>query len=191
MSTAYPLSWPDGWPRSKMRLNDDRFGDRLTTARAVERLHDELRLLGAQNVIVSSNIELRADGVMRGDDRRQTDPGVAIYFTLHKKQLAMARDAYVSVAGNLRSLGLVVEAMRQMARHGGERMMQRAFSGFVALAPPPDWKKPRAADASDLAALKAAMAAAHPDRGGSTASFMAARARYDAARRQARTTRHP
>jgi hypothetical protein len=37
-----------------------------------------------------------------------------------------------------------------------------------------------------LAELKTAMAAAHPDRGGSNAAFIEARARYVAARRQAR-----
>jgi hypothetical protein len=37
-----------------------------------------------------------------------------------------------------------------------------------------------------LAELKAEMAAAHPDRGGSSAAFIAAKERYDAARRQMR-----
>ncbi|MEU9470468.1 hypothetical protein AB0D78_28390 [Streptomyces avermitilis] len=38
---------------------------------------------------------------------------------------------------------------------------------------------------SDLAELKSAMAAAHPDRGGSDEAFIAARARYEKARRTA------
>jgi hypothetical protein len=38
----------------------------------------------------------------------------------------------------------------------------------------------------DLPALKAEMAAAHPDRGGSNAAFIEARARYVAARRRLR-----
>ncbi len=41
-------------------------------------------------------------------------------------------------------------------------------------------------DPTDLAALKQAMADAHPDHGGSTAAFIAARARYVAARRSQR-----
>jgi hypothetical protein len=40
--------------------------------------------------------------------------------------------------------------------------------------------------APDLSHLKAEMAAAHPDRGGSNAAFIEARARYVAARRQMR-----
>ena len=41
----------------------------------------------------------------------------------------------------------------------------------------------------DLSALKAEMAAAHPDRGGSSAAFIEARTRYVEARRKARRTR--
>ena len=43
--------------------------------------------------------------------------------------------------------------------------------------------------AGDLHGLKAAMAAAHPDRGGNSAAFIAARATYVAARRRARERR--
>jgi hypothetical protein len=53
----------------------------------------------------------------------------------------MAVNRYTSVAGNLRPLTLAIEAMRQLERHGGGTMMERAFTGFAAIAPP-DWKKP-------------------------------------------------
>ena len=142
--TAYPLTWPDGWPRAKHRASDNRFGSRvysLTTSRAADQLYAELKKLGADKVIVSSNIPVRRDGTMYGDNRRQDDPGIAVYFHFKKRPMVMARDAYVSVAGNLRSLTLAVMAMRQLARHGGDQMMERAFTGFVAIAPP-DWKKP-------------------------------------------------
>ena len=141
MTTAFPLAWPDGWPRTKARENDHRFGARLTTARAAEQLYDELRILGARQTVISSNVPLRRDGIMQGDNRRLDDPGVAVYFHLKGRPMVMARDAYVSVAGNLRSLALAIEAMRQLARHGGDQMMERAFTGFVPIAPP-DWKKP-------------------------------------------------
>jgi hypothetical protein len=53
--------------------------------------------------------------------------------------------------------------------------------------PKPDWlpkTKP-----IDLKALKVAMAAAHPDHGGSSAAFIAARDAYEAAKRRAEATR--
>jgi hypothetical protein len=53
----------------------------------------------------------------------------------------MARDGFISVAGNLRSLALAIEALRQLKRHGGSLILERAFEGFLAIAPP-DWKRP-------------------------------------------------
>jgi hypothetical protein len=52
---------------------------------------------------------------------------------------------------------------------------------FRLYAAPPDLE-PRQPDVPDLAQLKAAMAAAHPDRGGTDAEFIAARERYERAR---------
>jgi hypothetical protein len=102
---------------------------------------DELRLLGAAEIVVSTNVPVKADGLLYADNRRLDDPGIAVYFKFKKKSLVMARDGFNSVAGNLRSLGLAIEGMRQMHRHGGDLMLEKAFDGFLALAPP-DWKKP-------------------------------------------------
>jgi hypothetical protein len=159
MTEAYPLQWPEGWPRTAFnRESDRRFGSnraieespeglimrgtrRLTLGRARDQLFTELGRLGATNVVVSSNVPLRRDGRPYADESGIDDPGVAVYFTFKKRQLVMARDRFVSVAGNMRSLTLAIEAMRQLARHGGDYMMERAFTGFLAIAPP-DWKKP-------------------------------------------------
>lgn len=146
MTTAFPLQWPDGWKRTPehMRESDRRFTGNaygLTMARSRDLLVRELNLLGAKNVVISTNVALRQDGLPLAMRQRIADPGAAIYFTLKGKPLAMAQDKFVSVPGNLRSLGLAIDAMRQLDRHGGGAMMERAFTGFVALAPP-DWKKP-------------------------------------------------
>jgi hypothetical protein len=50
--------------------------------------------------------------------------------------MTMACDRFDNAAANMRSLGLAIEAMRQLERHGGGAMMEKAFSGFVALPPP-------------------------------------------------------
>jgi hypothetical protein len=43
--------------------------------------------------------------------------------------------------GNMRSLTISIEGLRQMERHGGATMMERAFDGFAALPPPEDcWR---------------------------------------------------
>lgn len=56
--------------------------------------------------------------------------------------------------------------------------------GLLLFAEPPDLEPPKPAT-PDVKALKAAMAAAHPDRGGTDAEFIAARERYERARRMA------
>jgi hypothetical protein len=156
---AYPLAWPEGWPRFKGARDSDRrfaggdtyegWGDQRryvgrkapTVYRANRSLKDELARLGAKNIVVSTNLELRQDGEPYSNRRAPADPGVAVYFSHKGKQLVMAQDRFDSVAGNMRSLGLAVEALRQLERHGGGTMMERAFQGFAAITPP-SWKKP-------------------------------------------------
>lgn len=144
---AYPLCWPDGWPRTKSRDQGHPFGSRtypLTFDRARRQLGDELTRLGAKGVIVSTNIALRNDGEPNASAARtrQTDPGVAVYFMLKGKQMVMAQDKYDEIAANLRSLALAIDGMRQLERHGGGTMMERAFAGFTAL-PAPEGSRPK------------------------------------------------
>lgn len=138
MTSAYPLQWPDGWKRTSDGARKNYGPFKTTFDKARRDLYDELRLLGASSVTVSSNIPLRLDGHPRADVGRMriSDPGVAVYFTLRGKQMAMARDAYWTVHDNLRSIGLAIEHLRGMERHGGGSMMERAFEGFAALPEP-------------------------------------------------------
>lgn len=175
MVAAYPLDWPQGWPRTlpSERESDSRFSGRthgLTIARSRDLLLLELERLQVDDIVISSNVTLHGG--------RPLDPGVAVYFRRKDRRLVMAQDRFITVAGNLRSLGLAVEAMRQLERHGGGTFMERAFTGFVAIAPP-SWKKPwrevfgvgpnwHEAEFGDLALLFRAKAKQlHPDNGGS------------------------
>lgn len=193
---AYPLQWPDGWPRTPQykRESDRKFGGPvygLTVGRARDQLVAELQRLKARNIVISSNIALRRDGLPYSDQRRIDDPGVAVYFSLRQKPMVMARDAYTSVAGNLRSLTLAIEAMRQLERHGGSTMMERAFSGFAALTPP-DWKKPwrqvfgvPADWRGDITALYREKARnRHPDAGGNDTLMAELNVAYEEAKRE-------
>src|SRR6266852_2084204 len=107
---SYPLCWPIGWPRSTWaQRGKSRFGG--NTYNQIKELQRELRLLGAQNIIVSSNVPVRQDGLPYSDaaKRRYDDPGVAIYFNLKKRPLSMARDRYWTPWENMRSLVLTIE----------------------------------------------------------------------------------
>lgn len=193
---AYPLQWPEGWPRTRpnWRESDKRFDGRvygLVPGRARDQLVAELDRLGATSVVVSTNVELRKDGLPYAQARRVEDPGVAVYFVLKKRPMVMAVDRYESVAGNMRSLTLAIEAMRQLERHGGGTMMERAFTGFAAIAPP-DWKKPwrevfgvKADWRGDLTALYREKARnRHPDAGGSDNLMAELNVAYEEARRE-------
>lgn len=143
MTEAFPLQWPEGWPRTvPSRRRASRFGKNLGFSQ-IRKLQNELQLLGARNVVISSNVPLRQDGLPYASEtnRRYDDPGVAVYFTLKGKALSMARDVYYTPWENIRSLTLAINAIRSIERHGGSTMMERAFAGFAAIAPP-DWKKP-------------------------------------------------
>lgn len=137
-TSAYPLQWPPGWERTRPTKRQSHSQFKTTFDKARNDLHNQLRLLGARSVVISANIPLRLDGQPRADmgRRRIDDPGVAIYFILNGRQMSMARDAYESPHDNLRSLGLAIEGMRSLERHGGGAMMERAFEGFTALPAP-------------------------------------------------------
>lgn len=173
---AFPLQWPEGWPRTpSWKRGSSRFGKNLGFGE-IRKLQNELRLMGAQHVVISSNVPLRQDGLPYASQagKRYDDPGVAVYFTLKGKTLSMARDRYNTPWENIRSLILAISAIRSIERHGGSTMMERAFSGFAAIAPP-DWKKPwrqvfgvQPDWRGDITALYREKAKGrHPDAGGS------------------------
>lgn len=140
---AYPLSWPEHWPRTPADERHRGSPFKVNSNKARKELIQELNKLGAEDVIISSNAEVRNDGMPYADAgrRSQKDPGIAVYFTMDGKPSSMARDLYTQLDDNLRCLGLAVRDMRSLQLHGGDFMMKSAFSGFTALPPPPDcWK---------------------------------------------------
>lgn len=190
---AYPLQWPEGWPRTPAgKRGASRFGKNLGYNQ-LSKLQNELKLLGARNVVISSNVPLRQDGLPYANEtrRRYDDPGVAVYFTLKGKALSMARDSYWTPWENIRSLILAIDAIRSIERHGGSTMMERAFSGFAAIAPP-DWKKPwrevfgvKPDWRGDIVALYREKARnRHPDAGGSDQLMAELNVAYQEAKRE-------
>ncbi|MBO6755791.1 MAG: J domain-containing protein [Roseibium sp.] len=201
--TAYPLAWPAGWPRTPAyKRNDSKYQFRKRRAYANQSpfwsfaesrdaLVVELERLGARNPVLSSNFQLRLDGLPSGSASRPADEGIAIFFELKGRPMVMACDVHVRAEENMRSLALSIEAMRALERHGGGVMMEKAFDGFAALPPPssdnrPHWSAvldlPRNATRSDIEkAFKHKARAAHPDHGGSNAQMAALNAARDEA----------
>lgn len=144
---AFPLNWPTGWPRSAHRRDNIRI--KVSFARARNDIVNGLRVFGARDIVISSNVPLRGDGLPYADGEMQrgvrSDPGVAVYWTRKGKPFSIACDQWRHVRHNLRSIGLAVEGFRAIERSGASNLLDRAFSGFAALpsaivtAAPRDW----------------------------------------------------
>lgn len=188
---AYPLYWPVGRKRTQYR-ETSRFG--LSFARARDDVAREVKLLGGRDLILSTNIPLRRDGLPYAGVAQPQDPGVAVYFTYKGKQFCFACDRWRKVEDNMRAIALTVEALRGIARWGTGDMLEAAFTGFVALPDPQrarTWREvlgfppgripPVGEIDSNYRVLRSRH---HPDKGGDGRLFHEVQTAYAAARRE-------
>jgi hypothetical protein len=161
MREPFPLQWPDGWKRTpadeRRRSN---FGYRSTGqvsfSGARQHLLDELARLGAANVVITSDLPTRHDGLPYANGRAE-DPGIAVWFAFPNtvsgrvEERVFACDKWRSHAENMQAIAKSIEAMRGLDRWGAGDVVARAFAGFNALpagdgtevgaAPPPPRKR--------------------------------------------------
>lgn len=196
---AFPLTWPVGQLRTwRKHRRYARF--ELEFGRARDELLRSLKLLGTHDVVISSNIPLRRDGLPLASASEPLDPGVAVYFSRRMydaqghlgdmRPFVIACDTYTKVKWNLRAVGLVIEAYRDISRHGATSLLEQAFSGFAALPPASAGARPYwevlgiAMDATGDALRRRYNELAmehHPDRGGSHEKMAEINAAYDEA----------
>lgn len=207
---AYPLQWPAGWKRTPAGARDRaRFGRQtqssygswktrasLTVAEAVSRVREELQRMGIDDndLVISTNLALRLDGLPRSGQAEPADPGAAVYWTDPHAHAAaprcMAIDRYDRIADNLAAIAATLDAMRAIERHGGAEILNRAFTGFVALPDPSSvawWivlGVDRDAARDDVeAAYRHLRSQTHPDRGGDPEQFQRVQRAYEEATR--------
>lgn len=172
----YPLAWPAGWPRGKPTGGLRSGSFTVNYDKALRDLGYAIEKLGGRYPIVSSNLELRIDGMPRRDKGEPLDRGVAVYFELKGQQKVFACDTFTSVKANLRAIGLTIAALRSIELYGATVMLDRALHAFDALpAPKSCWEilelpPGSAADAIERAFKELAFKH-HPDRGGSNAKM--------------------
>lgn len=183
MIPRYPLQWPAGWPRatSRKRAAFTKYKNQLSVMDGISRATRELAAMGARrdDIVISTNIETRLDGLPRSDRAEPKDPGVAVYWvdkTGHTK--VMAIDRYDRTADNLAAIAATLEAMRAIERHGGGQILERAFTGFDALPPPKScWDVlgiPRGSSREQIEkAFRDLAKRHHPDVGGNVVEFHA------------------
>lgn len=170
MTEAFPLQWPVGKPRTQFpeRARFDVSQDRAQTG-----IINEIRRLGGIMPVISTNIELRRDGLPYANRRAPADKGVAVYFTLRGQQMCFACDRWDEIKDNMQAIHKTIEALRGIERWGSGDMVQQAFTGFVALPSQENpWDvlglKPGAGIDEIEAAFREKARFGHPDKGGST-----------------------
>lgn len=189
MITASPLTWPAGWPRTDLAERGyGRFGKRekstsssyaqlksMTVAEGTKRIQVELDRMRASDVIISTNLKLRIDGLPRSDQREPVDPGAAVYWTDRSGAARnIAIDQYTKVADNLAAIAATLDAFRTVERHGGAEIGHRAFTGFTAIehSPEPHWSTVLGVDAQTVTlrelgdARRRKLSETHPDKCG-------------------------
>lgn len=132
----FPLQWLPQQARTK-RPDIARFGNH-SSSKAGDYLISELYRLGANNCVISSNLQHRARGDGFYANQRVDDAGVVVYFNLQGKGKAMACDRWDKVEHNLWALYLSVSAIRGLERWGGSEFLDGLFTGFKALPSPDD-----------------------------------------------------
>lgn len=208
---AYPLCWPEGWKRTPAnRRTRAKFGKgerqyssvgtgswmrktELSVSDATRRILGELEKLGIdrQDIVISTNVRLRLDGLPRSGEKEPDDPGAAAYWVdsnMGNQNRCMAVDRYDRVADNLAAIAATLDAMRAIERHGGASILSRAFTGFTALPAPgtttTSWRQlfgnVATAEALDLEYRKL-RSAHHPDKGGDSDMFNTVQRAYEQA----------
>lgn len=136
-TTAYPLSWPLGWKRTPISGRArSRFGNHSLAQAAKEALTQLARMdVGDWNVVISTNVALRLDGLPLSNQKAPEDPGVAVYFKLKNQDRVLACDRWDRVEHNLWAIAKHVEAIRAQDRYG-VGTVEQAFAGYAALPDP-------------------------------------------------------
>lgn len=198
--TNYPLSFPLNQPRTPAserrraqfttrRHRYSGYGPtrKHSVAESAQALEDEIRRMGGMDMIISSNLKVKANGLPYSNQRTPEDPGVAVYFKWKKRDLVFACDKWITVEDNLWAIVKHIEALRGQERWGVGSLDQ-AFAGYAAL-PDPDarkwWEVLGVPETADDATIKSAYIKLakqnHPDHGGDAVVFDQVQKAYDLA----------
>lgn len=187
---AFPLQWPAHWPRTD-RPQRARFDTTMAAAR--DGLIHELNLMGVRssNIVISSDIPLRMDGLPKANRRVPNDPGVAVYFVRDGHQLCIPCDKWDRIQDNMQAIRKTIEALRGLERWGAKHMVDAAFQGFEALPAQSQhgwWEvldvERWDSDADVTRAYRMKAQQEHPDVGGDIEQFHQVQAAYEEFKRE-------
>jgi hypothetical protein len=131
MIPSYPLSWPDGLPRTERKVTSQ---FRTTLAAALNNVRKSLEAFGKDSGKAATEISITSNVTL--GETRPSDTGVAVWFTWDGQQRCIAVDRYPKPEDNLQAIHHVLEARRTEMRHGGLHVVRQTFKGFTALPAP-------------------------------------------------------
>lgn len=135
ITESYPLQWPTGWKRAQ-NPEHSRFGQwnkKPSISQAAQEIQLELGRFGATDIIISTNLKYRQDGMPYANQKQPEDKGAAVYFTKDGQQLVIACDTFDKIGCNLWAIGKSIGAIRAIERWGCSEIVTKAFTGFAAL----------------------------------------------------------
>lgn len=135
MTDRFPLVWPDHIPRTPPQSRTWG-GFQVTPEKATQDLLKEVRLARGTDLIISTNIPIRRDGLPYATAKEPADPGVAVYFKRKDKLICIPCDSFDRVWKNIRAIGLSIADMRGPEARGCAVLTDQAFTGFLALPAP-------------------------------------------------------
>jgi len=188
------MRWPHGQPRTDKPIRS-KFGDHLLRETLGE-LMDEVKKIGGTEIVVSSELPIGKSGWPIQGWNKADDHGVAVYWKgKDSKPYCLAIDRYDHPMDNLWAIVKSLEAIRALARWGGDQLINQALSSFAELPPPtavPWWVKvlelehlwPDITDKSVAFAFRHSAKRLHPDAGGSNEDMAQLNAAFDAAKEE-------
>lgn len=205
-----PLCWPNNVPRTAPHLRGEPSFQERSIATATGFVLAEINRLNKQrwdhrdeDVIVSTNLKLKLDGLPAGNQPEPYDSGVAVYFSLrfqrngkwYERPCVLTCDKWRKVSDNLWAIGKDIEAQRARERWGSTTTEQ-AFQGYLAIPErcggPAWWTvlgvAPTATRNQIEEAYKSRAKIDHPDMAtGSHAAYVALQTAYEQAMAQFRS----
>lgn len=134
--SAFPLSWPDAFPRHKGNRESSQFRTGLTTA--LENARKSLIAFGRDSSIpVEENSIVFSSNVGGLGQSSPADPGIALWFKWDGAMRCIAVDRYGKPEANLQAIRHILEADRTKLRHGSLSIVRASFKGFSAALPAP------------------------------------------------------
>jgi len=147
MTDAYPLAWPIEKPRTRERKRArfstkkmHKYQQSISVAEATSRLRRELGLMQVRAFVLSTNVELRRDGLPYSTKKAPEDPGAAVYFKIDGTPFCLPCDSWDRVADNIAAIAATIGAKRALKRWGVGEVAEH-FAGFKALPPKQGWRE--------------------------------------------------